>query len=183
MNIDMRRWSAYKAKNRLDKTDPLHAVLQQRTPTGQASRVRPAFGTRGTLDMALLGQTYGPHTAHAPRRMTGTFRVPLDVTSEQYRKIENLVIPRFVKMVESEGWELRPEYRIRVVAGRYPAPDLETGGFRPDEREMWVKAVFTMRKNPMHTIEFDGSLVDPISTQSPRTALAPGRDSTLEGAS
>ncbi len=159
------------ARLRVGRRHPDALALAQREPTGPlpSSRVKlPGLTKDGSipgLDVAALQKRYtiDPQTV---RRLTGTFIVPVDVTADQLLAIKRNATGDFIRHMTAQGWYFRPERRIQIKPGRYPAPDLKTGLMRPDAREYLVHACFTRREQNMVRIPLDPKLLEPTPTTS-----------------
>lgn len=115
------------------------------------------------LDMAALQRRYRPDTGHAPRQQEGTFCVPLNISVPQYESLRNQAVQRFVDHWQKDGWDLVPEFRIRVYPGIYPSRDLLTGLDLLDRRDMIVRAYFRLLNPQPVRIELPPHLLNPYA--------------------
>lgn len=133
------------------------------------------------LDLARLGRKYGPQNAGRPRALRGTFAVPLDVSARQYAAFRDAAVRRFVESLDKQGWQFRPEYRIQVTPGLYPARDLRDGTPRLDQREVVVTAHFAFRDPKPLRLELPPDVVAPLAVRGQRVqriSAAPGAGAT-----
>ena len=102
--------------------------------------------------------------ARAPRIVQGTFVVPLGVSARRYRDIRNDAIGRFVRAMDTQGWEavIDAGHRIDVLPGVYPYRDLATGLDMLDRREFIARAYFTQRNPQVVRTEFPAELLEPL---------------------
>ena len=161
---------------RVDGT-PL-AALDNPTPTrvkrGQAyaalvdarrrkGATAPKEYLREAVDTAALSRQYSMDAARAPRIVQGTFVVPLGVSARRYRDIRNDAIGRFVRAMDTQGWEavIDAGHRIDVLPGVYPYRDLATGLDMLDRREFIVRVWFRFRNPQPLKLEVPESLLEP----------------------
>ncbi len=156
-------------------SSPLSDALHNPTPTKikrgrQYAAVRDAKRAAGiapkreytmeALDTAALSRKYGMDRAHHPRRKTGTFHVPLDVSPRTYQGIRDGAINTFIEYMDKEGWDFVSDLRIQVYPGVYPARDLATGLDLLDRREFLVQAHFRFRNPQPVRIELPPELLE-----------------------
>ena len=135
-------------------------AFEKRVPWGQLGEMeRPKRGKRWLppLDGAALNRKYGMARAYEPRLHQGVFKMPKDAKPAMAEKIVGAATNKFVRRMEDTGWRLvsppsgwgrlppntlaKSKFFV-LMAGRNPAPDLETGGFDGNARELVIAALF-----------------------------------------
>ncbi len=100
------------------------------------------------VDVAALQAKHNVLNQHPIRWLTGTFACPRAARPDQYLKVRNKAIERFVRAMERKGWELYG--RIGVYQSTFPVT--EPGGIviQYDKQEYTIKAMFRhLHQRPM----------------------------------
>lgn len=111
------------------------------------------------LDCAALSRKYGMERAYEPKMHEGTFVAPLGIKPDQYQRLRNDMIHRFLDAMDKQGWDFVADQRIQVYPGIYPARDLVSGLDLLDRREMVIRAHFQFRNPQPIRLELPPELV------------------------
>jgi hypothetical protein len=95
--------------------------------------------------LAGLRRKYGPERARHPRKLSGTFQAPLDISPALFRDLRLQKVRAFIEAMQAQGWRLHasPAHKITLESGACPAYDLRDGCYREGYREYVVSAWFT----------------------------------------
>lgn len=104
------------------------------------------YGRRRRMAATLdaLRRRYSAARAAHPRKLTGTFQAPVDISAEHFARLRLQKVQTFVDAQQKQGWRLStsPAHPIRLESGACPAYDLRDGTPREGYREYVVSAWF-----------------------------------------
>jgi len=122
-----------------------YSALQQ---AGLLELHRPQRGdviSRG-LDKSRLQRKYDPQRETGKRLLMGSYRVPLGVSSQQLHELDKKAVVKWIRAMETLGWDWVQGSNIETGNGVYPALDID--GKTPDlgSRERLLRTTFKKRE-------------------------------------
>ena len=121
-------------------------------------------GVAAPIDISLLSRRYGGDAAYAPRLKQATFKVPLGVSPDAFRKEQGFKVWTWINRMQKMGWDWLSDRKIQVYPGHYPAYETDhEGGIVPilDMREFIARAWFRQRKPEFIRTEVRPELLEP----------------------
>jgi hypothetical protein len=110
------------------------------------------------LDTVSLSAKYGGDPGNSTRTLIGTFKVPMGVGWDTWKRYRNVATERFLRTLDRMGFVVE-----RVVArpGVYPYRDVLTGLDDPAYREMQLVATGGYPKAKPEKVEIDPAHLEP----------------------
>lgn len=115
------------------------------------------------LDTATLAHQIGPEVAYRPQWITGSFRVPYGMRSQQFEAFAREMATRWFAEMGRRGFDLASGTSLDVRPGPNPSVDLASGLQVPGYRDFLLSAQFVERHPETVRLEMPGELFEPLT--------------------
>jgi len=99
------------------------------------------------LDVTALNKKLADKRNSPYRWRTGSFQVPIAITSEMLKKVCKDKIDKWLTVFEKQGWQLAS--KVQVYPGHNPYFDIKLGVPILDRKEICVRAIFKTNPKPL----------------------------------